>query len=761
MRRLIAMIVTLAALAGAATALGFGTITKGNTIHGQDAEHERITRRAVACPGPKSDGVCWEAVSLTQLAGTGGTFGAVGIPDVPPADDADYHCDDGDYLSVPGYPQSAAKAQAAIAACRRRMVQHMNDAVADAAALLDAKDRIIPAQVDLSSACSYTGQISGRAKCNVIEAFGITLHVSQDFYSHTNWVDRPAAGAVNATNPPGLGNSVPAPYIDLRGDRPFPAGLISGCFGQGPVKYPGRVLGIPEYAYCNYGFAGRLNRVKHRDLNKDKGPIDPTIGTGRTGRGGVAGNFARAVTVAIADTSDKWATLREKLIATYGNKRGALMICAIVRDDPVKDCQGRVVGLVIDSSGSNTTTDPGNLRITAGLALATNLVSTADAAGEGTPDTLAVIDFDATATVVYPLGDPDGAAAAIRGIDSSGSTHIAGGIQAALTAMTPVGPPPGKSGIVVLTDGEDSDVAALIAAINQATARGVRVSFGFLSPPTTITSNEKRAAAREHVISPDLQNAIIASGGVFATIRSAAEQQTFVQLVEQRGVTALDDPDGADDGGALAPGVEVAGSFSSASDADTWTFALTAGQGVKVTLTPPSAVTGTVRLTSPEGGVATVKGTGAGAVVTASASSPAGGLLTITVQGDGTGVYTLKLEADAAAPVLVAPRPRAVTPRTRVVGNPRVSIVRGGRTVKRIPFGRTAYVVWKIRTKGALLILHVRGPGGVHKKYRLKLPAGLRTVTGTLPVVGKRRGVWSLELLADGRLIAQTALRTR
>lgn len=51
---------------------GFGTIVG----QGQNAEHEKITRNAMACPpGAKSDGSCFEPKSLDNLAGGPGTFG--------------------------------------------------------------------------------------------------------------------------------------------------------------------------------------------------------------------------------------------------------------------------------------------------------------------------------------------------------------------------------------------------------------------------------------------------------------------------------------------------------------------------------------------------------------------------------------------------------------------------------------------------------------------------------------------------------------
>jgi len=93
-------------IVNAPPANAFGTI---NGL-GQRAEHERITRAALACaPGVKSDGSCFEPRSIDQLAGHSGTFGAVGAPDLDESGDPNAHCDDADFLNVPGYPQSAPR----------------------------------------------------------------------------------------------------------------------------------------------------------------------------------------------------------------------------------------------------------------------------------------------------------------------------------------------------------------------------------------------------------------------------------------------------------------------------------------------------------------------------------------------------------------------------------------------------------------------------------------------------------------------------
>ncbi len=749
------------AVAGTTEAGAFGTIR----ALGQNSEHERITRRALACPpGVPSDNSCFEPATLDELAGKAGTFGAIGIPDRGPLiEDASFHCDGGDHLAVPGYPQSKAKARKALAACRTRMVQNLRAATVRAGALLDDQGRIRADQVSLG--CVFVGGISGRAKCNVLESMGLMLHTAQDFYAHTNWTDRPGKGLIGPGNPPGLSKTAPAQYIDLRGRTPFPVGLISGCFGSGPVILPiPGLLGKPESKYCNYGFLGGLNRVKHRDLNKDEGTIDPVLkNAGATSRGKVNGNFGRAVRVAAADTSDKWATLGEALVARYGRSRGTLMICAIVRDDPVRDCQGRSVALVLDSSGSNRTTDPGNLRIEAALSVASDLVGTAEAAG-AEPDRLAVVDFDSSARVTYPPGDPDGAAPAIRATDSAGGTNIATGIRTATAALGEGGIAAGKSGIVVLTDGQDSNADALAEAIRSAGAVGIRVSIGFLSPPAGgLGANALRAEPHQSQAASTgvVQQAVVATGGVFGTIRSAEEQAAFADLVEQRGLTAVDDPDGVGEGGDLAVGVEVAGVLGGA---DEWTYTAGRREGLKVTLTPPAGASGRLTILTTDGRRVAARA-GSGAPVIATLSPPRAGTLRIRVAGAGTGAYTLRIDPDPTARVPARPREKAKVPAVAVLRRPKLSLVRGGPAVRTARRGRAAILTWRVRARRGTLVVRVSGPRGERASAKVRLrrtarPAS-RSVVATLPIIGRRRGLWRVQLTSGRTIVDQTAVRTR
>ena len=308
----------------------FGTINGA----GQNGEHGRITRQALACTPLSAPGDCFEQKTLDSLAGKAGTFGAVGAPDRGRGMLTSYaHCSGGDFLDVPSYPQSKARAEAVLEECRTYMMQNLTHAVSDAADLLDDQGAVRRSETTLAIDCTYAGSRHGRAKCNILAHLGRLLHASQDFYAHSNWVDQPdMERVIDVSNPPGLGRHGPAPWLDLRLASPaFPDGLLSGCFDN--------ISFVDENRGCLYGEAGE-HRVRHANLNKDRGVIDAVIGTGTTERGAMNDNFRHAVEAAVADSADKWAIYRELLMVTYGTDRGSRMICALTRDDPAQACGG-------------------------------------------------------------------------------------------------------------------------------------------------------------------------------------------------------------------------------------------------------------------------------------------------------------------------------------------------------------------------------------------------------------------------------------
>ncbi|GAA0899128.1 hypothetical protein GCM10009558_088670 [Virgisporangium aurantiacum] len=331
---LAALVLPLVIVLVPARAAAFGTIDTG----GQNREHERITRAAVACAaGPESGRACFEPRSADQLAGHGKRFGAVGSPDLTEPLDPAAHCDDADYLAG-DYPRTRDRATASLPDCVDHLRGRFLEAVDEAGNLLDADGAIVPAAVTLDADCEFDAAQEKRSKCRSLEGFGRALHGVQDFYSHSNWTDEAdPARPVGADNPPGLGLPAPSPVFDLRGTGApsVPDGLSTGCF----VLHDS----VPGVEKCAL-------RVTHAGLNKDLGLIDPNTGEATdpaTPRGRVGGNFARAVAGAVEETRRQWRDLRSELEDRYGARKASLMVCALRRDDPVADCRIRGVPTVL------------------------------------------------------------------------------------------------------------------------------------------------------------------------------------------------------------------------------------------------------------------------------------------------------------------------------------------------------------------------------------------------------------------------------
>lgn len=332
----------------------FGTVNIFIGLH-QRSEHERITRLALGCrPGQPHDGSCFEGRMLDNLAGTNGTFGAVGAPDDLPlrlgwGGPAYWHCDDADYLDAPGYPQSRQQATAKLDACRqwaRDMLFNgrpndkqeqpsgaygilprtwpVTGALAEARKLLNSSGNVDvgdPGTGFFSPPCTFNGQL-GRAKCSVYEPFGYVLHVTEDFYSHSNWVDHPSPNSpISVDNPPGLAHRDLPAFWDLRkASAALPDSRLStGCY---PKK------GCP-------------GRTSHDELNKDNENINTITGfvdDPINPRGKVYDNAQRAVNGAINEARRQWAIFRYELVQRYGAERGGKMICALTSDNANSSC---------------------------------------------------------------------------------------------------------------------------------------------------------------------------------------------------------------------------------------------------------------------------------------------------------------------------------------------------------------------------------------------------------------------------------------
>jgi len=322
-------------------AAAFGTIGTG----GQNREHERITRAAIACAGEGgAEPNCFEPRTIDYLAGHDREFGAVGAPDNDELSNPAAHCDNADFLAG-GYPRVRDEATAALVDCVSHMRARFGESVDSARSLLDDQGDVIAGEVNPDPECNPREDVENRAKCAALEGLGRVLHGAQDFYAHSNWADEADPTLpVGDANPPGLNLPGPSPVLDLRAGSPpaMPPDLTTGCF---VVKDE-----VPGVAAC-------ASRVTHAALNKDRGLIDPATGraTGpTTPRGMVGDNFDKAVSGAVVETRRQWQDLQAALSDRYGTVRGERIICALTHDDPVNDCRGvgwsRVLGVLLIAS---------------------------------------------------------------------------------------------------------------------------------------------------------------------------------------------------------------------------------------------------------------------------------------------------------------------------------------------------------------------------------------------------------------------------
>ena len=324
----VSLVVTLLPTPSEQEAEAFGTY---NGL-GQNAEHERITRvlGLDAVDGPS--GVRFEPATLNMLAGTSGVLGGVGAPDHPTDSSsvpikglgpAKKHCDNGDFLSTPGYPQSRAAADAALRECIDYFDRLMATAVTAAGDLVRPDLTLDERQVSLDCSFPYDLRATGSAKCQVLNSMGRAIHLIQDFWTHSNWGDQPGPGPIGIDNPPGMGRTdIPA---FLRYPVPngyaIPEELMSGCDDSADV--PPLVRNCP-------------NRVAHSKLAKDNGLIDPNTGTAtpaaKYARANVGTNFQDIVTGARRHTVALWEDLQAAIRARYGDERGSMIIDVIRRD---------------------------------------------------------------------------------------------------------------------------------------------------------------------------------------------------------------------------------------------------------------------------------------------------------------------------------------------------------------------------------------------------------------------------------------------
>ena len=269
-------------------------------VAGGASEHRRITDAALACRWADPS-ACWSAEALDRLEI------ALRRPDITLATfEAAAHCDSGDLAPDGTSPDGGGPA--ALEACRKWIRTHIDLALSAADGLVDARGRPLQDARD----CAWRALRPRTALCETDFHLGRALHAAQDFYSHTNWVDRhDSAKPLSLRNPPGLDGAGPIDWLAAEGDEPPPPGLMSGCF-----------VFFPEAFFCH-------GRTRHQDLSKDSraGPETPPVGA--TPRGAVEGNFPRAIDAATGETARIWTGFHARLVATYGETRGQAMSCRL------------------------------------------------------------------------------------------------------------------------------------------------------------------------------------------------------------------------------------------------------------------------------------------------------------------------------------------------------------------------------------------------------------------------------------------------
>lgn len=327
-----------AILAGVNMALGAGpAFAFGSTdLLGQHSEHQHITESLTAADP------LWQPNSLKLVAGSAGNFGAVAAPDRPTDSSATplvglgpgyKHCDNGDWLDTPGYPQSKSAAVGELEKCGRYYQYLLDRAVRYAGQIVSPDLKVNSSVFSMTkgssispdSVCAYRFSLApdSNPKCDVINAFGRSLHLAEDVWSHTNWADEPdPARQIGVTNPPGLGNTEIPDFLRYPAAVVIPEGLISGCDDSLPL--------VPS---CK-------GQVTHGTLAKDNGTFDPdganAQATSKYQRGTIVvdgvTNFQRAITGARKQVASTWNDLQAAIVSKYGDQRGNAIV-AVLRSD--------------------------------------------------------------------------------------------------------------------------------------------------------------------------------------------------------------------------------------------------------------------------------------------------------------------------------------------------------------------------------------------------------------------------------------------
>jgi hypothetical protein len=549
----------------------FGTINEPSTF-GQHSEHERLSRAAYRCPPgvTVSDGVCFEEMSLVQLAGTSGPDGyvgrgfngAVGAPDTldPVPEGPEAHCDNADFLDSLGlgleqpYPRTREQATEELQKCVDHLRERFSEGLDAADNLVDEHARIVESEVNIRFQCTFSFpelqmHLFSRSKCSAIEGFGRAMHGIQDFYAHSNWADQ-GLPPFSPESPPGLKRKDNPIFLDLRADNDIsdqvPYNLSTGCFGglltDEAVGQPGHPL-EPGSIDCT-------GRITHYTLNKDHGLISPLNGSTSepgpdTPRSDLEGNFERAVQAAIRDSRRQWMYFREEIRRIYGTERGNIIICSLVRDNPAKDCYGRRIAIIRDHDVISRGNRVAQMQIPIAYWLRTELEGHEhdEGEGEGPTATNSTKQMGWGGALQLPLSAVVGPR-----FDVLPNLPISEGLDFRTSilelAKNATGVPANKSAIMALSSTHNHHLADQMSSIWRAGEDGIRVHLGLLPPRSTSSFGPLRQAdveigmdlAREE----DLITAVLRTGGTYSILHHESYISSFLDHVISRGLTQYD-----------------------------------------------------------------------------------------------------------------------------------------------------------------------------------------------------------------------------
>ncbi len=214
--------------------------------------------------------------------------------------------------------------------------------------------------------------------------------------------------------------------------------------------------------------------------------------------------------------------------------------------------------IAVDSSGSNTWTDPTNMRNSAANSMLKKMADRNTVIRSGTntvnptelPTKVAAIDFDDYVYILSNFAEPADLyqRSIFNLIDSWGGTDVAKAINFGVYLIRPDGTPspnvfPNQEKIYLLTDMDNgTGLAPIIAAVQNAGSKKIPVNIGHLLPITTFSNRSDFTELRgDHsprltrIAEPmdALTEVLILNGGSYATITDPTAQQAWIDLMAE------------------------------------------------------------------------------------------------------------------------------------------------------------------------------------------------------------------------------------